>query len=122
MAKVNIVHQESQLASQPAADHDAPLKEQIIAALKNVYDPELPVNIYDLGLIYEINTPTHETAEIIMTLTTPNCPVAEMIPSMVADAVRKVKAVKQVKVNLVWEPAWHKGLMSEEAKLELGML
>ena len=94
-------------------------KNDIINSLKKVYDPEIPVNIYDLGLIYEISiTPTLDVG-IKMTLTAPNCPVAGEMPSMVGNAIKKLKGFKSVKVKLVWEPAWNKDMMSDEAKLAL---
>ena len=110
-----------------------PLKDEIIIALKQLYDPEIPVNIVDLGLIYAINieeisedaeisdteTSTHVTIQ--MTLTSPGCPVAETFPQMVQDKVLSVPGVDGVKVELVWEPTWTKDLMSEMAKFELNM-
>ena len=107
----------------PTLPANAPLKARIIAALQEVYDPELPVNLYDLGLIYEI---TEEDGDghihITMTLTAPNCPVADLIPQMVHKAVVAVEGVQQVDVNLVWEPKWTRDMMSEAAKIECGWL
>jgi len=96
------------------------LYEEIIKALREVYDPELPVNLYDLGLIYEVNILEDNSVEIVMTLTTPSCPVAEMIPGQVENRVRFVEGVTDVLVKLVWDPPWNQDMMSEEAKLELG--
>ena len=96
------------------------LYEEIIKALREVYDPELPVNLYDLGLIYEVNILKGNIVEIVMTLTTPSCPVAEMIPGQVENRVRFVEGVTDVQVKLVWDPPWNQDMMSEEAKLELG--
>ncbi|MDD9912610.1 MAG: DUF59 domain-containing protein [Alphaproteobacteria bacterium] len=98
---------------------DASLKERVIHALQNVYDPELPVNVYDLGLIYEVAINGNHVA-IEMTLTAPNCPVADQIPKDVEIAVRAVNGVHDVTVSLVWEPKWTKDRMSDAAKVELG--
>lgn len=95
---------------------------RIITALKTIYDPEIPVNIYDLGLIYEINIDDDLNAIIKMTLTSPNCPVAESLPVDVEEAVRAVEGLKDVKVEVVLDPAWSIELMTEEAKLDLGFL
>lgn len=95
---------------------------QIIEALKTVYDPEIPVDIYEMGLIYEINIDDEFNAEIIMTLTSPSCPVAESLPEEVKQKVDGLWCVKSATVNLVWEPTWTKDMMSEEAKFELGFM
>ena len=97
-------------------------KDKIIAEIKRVYDPEIPVNIYDLGLIYDIKVENENTAKIKMTLTSPNCPVAESLPKEVEDKVGEVHGVKTSKVNIVFDPPWDKDMMSEEAKLDLGMI
>ncbi len=97
------------------------LQQEIVKALREVYDPELPVNLYDLGLIYEVNILEDKVVQIVMTLTTPSCPVAEMIPGQVENRVRFVEGVKDVKVKLVWDPPWNRDMMTEEAKLELGL-
>lgn len=97
------------------------LRTDIIAALKTVYDPEIPVNIYDLGLIYKIDITPPGHVHVQMTLTTPNCPEAQNIPSMVEAVVRSVECVVDVQIELVWEPPWTKENMSEEARLVLGM-
>jgi len=94
-------------------------KEHIIEALKTVYDPEIPVNIYDLGLIYNIELDSNLDVKIEMTLTSPNCPVAGEMPSMVANSVKKLGGFSGVSVNLVWEPTWKTDMMSEDAKLAL---
>tara|TARA_A100000164_G_C21849011_1_gene744060 strand:+ start:450 stop:746 length:297 start_codon:yes stop_codon:yes gene_type:complete len=96
------------------------LKEQIIDEIKKVYDPEIPVNIYDLGLIYNIST-ENKNVEIEMTLTSPNCPVADSLPKQVKDIVEKVENIEKVNVKLVWSPPWTKDMMSEAAKLELNL-
>jgi len=96
------------------------LEEVILTVLKSVYDPEIPVNIYDLGLIYEIDVDEESNVVVTMTLTAPNCPVADSIVAEVADKVNFIQGVKSAKVNLVFDPPWDKDMMSEEAKLELG--
>jgi len=106
----------------PAAAADAGIEEQIVAALRTVFDPEIPVNVYDLGLIYAIEVGADGAVEIRMTLTAPACPVAGMMPGLVESAVRQVDGVTAVKVDLVWDPPWSKGRMSDEARLQLGML
>lgn len=98
------------------------LEGKIVEALKTVYDPEIPVNIYDLGLIYGIDTNEQKEVRIDMTLTAPNCPVVDMLLMDVEDAVRGVEGIERVKVNLVFDPPWDKTMLSEEAKLELGLL
>ncbi|STX29432.1 metal-sulfur cluster biosynthetic enzyme [Legionella beliardensis] len=97
------------------------LKENVIAALKTVYDPEIPVNIYDLGLIYDINVNEKHHVHIQMTLTSPGCPVAQTFPGTVEQAVNQVEGVSDCTVELVWEPMWTQERMSEVAKLELGI-
>ena len=97
------------------------LKEKIITEIKKIYDPEIPVNIYELGLIYDIIIEKDNNVKINMTLTSPNCPVAESLPKEVKDSIMTVKEVKNVDLNLVWEPPWDKDMMSEAAKLELNL-
>jgi len=94
--------------------------ENIIEVLKTVYDPEIPVNIYDLGLVYSIDYDEDKKATIVMTLTAPGCPVADMIVQNVFEVVNSVEGVDDAFIDLVFEPAWDKSMMSEEAKLELG--
>ena len=96
------------------------LRDQIIAEIKKIYDPEIPVNIYELGLIYDIKVDDNNV-EVKMTLTSPNCPVAESLPKEVKDSILKIKDVKDVDLKLVWEPPWNKDKMSEAAKLELNL-
>lgn len=96
--------------------------EQIIAALRTVHDPEIPVNIYDLGLIYDLRIENNGDVAIELTLTTPGCPVAGQMPTEVAETVAAVPGVGMVEVTLVWEPAWTKDYMSEDARLALGFL
>jgi FeS assembly SUF system protein len=98
------------------------LREPIIAALREVHDPELPVNIYDLGLIYKIAISERGDVDIDMTLTAPACPVAGMMPLMVKDAVAGIEGVGEVQVELVWDPPWSQEHMSDEARLQLGMM
>ena len=98
------------------------IEEKIVQYLKTVYDPEIPVNIYDLGLIYKVDLQDDGLLSIDMTLTAPNCPAADFIIEDVTQKMRSIEGVKEVKVNLVFEPEWSKDMMSEEAKLELGML
>ena len=97
------------------------LKEKIITEIKKVYDPEIPVNIYELGLIYKIEINSKNAVNIDMTLTTPNCPVADSLPKQVKEYILKVEGVSDVKLNLVWDPPWDKSKMSEAAKLELNL-
>ena len=97
------------------------LKDKIITEVKKIYDPEIPVNIYDLGLIYNIEIKNDDEAYIEMTLTSPNCPVAESLPKMVKENINSIEEVKKVELKLVWNPPWTKDMMSEEAKLELNL-
>ena len=97
------------------------LKEKIIAEIKKIYDPEIPVNIYELGLIYKIDVIESKKVNIEMTLTSPNCPVAESLPRMVRENILKVEGVSDVELKLVWNPPWTKDMMSEAAKLELNL-
>ena len=97
------------------------LKDKVIAEIKKIYDPEIPVNIYDLGLIYDVKVDKENVVEIKMTLTTPNCPVAESLPKEVEDSVRELKEVNKVKLELVWDPPWDKSMISEAGKLELNL-
>lgn len=97
-------------------------EEAIVAALKTVFDPEIPVNIYDLGLIYKVDVDSEKNVQIDMTLTAPNCPAADFIMEDVRMKVEAVDNVKSVQVKLVFEPEWDKDMMTEEAKLELGLL
>ena len=98
------------------------LKTKIVDALQTIYDPEIPVSIYELGLIYDIEIKENCDVNITMTLTTPNCPEAQSIPEKVADTVLLVNGVKDVKVQITWEPPWSQEKMTEAAKLELGLI
>ena len=97
------------------------LKEKGIKEIKKVYDPEIPVNIYELGLIYKIDINEKKVVNVDMTLTSPNCPVAESLPKQVKECIMKVEGVSEVNLNLVWDPPWDKSKMSEAAKLELNL-
>ena len=98
------------------------LGEKIVKVLKSMYDPEIPVDIYELGLIYDVFVNEDHNVKILMTLTTPNCPVAETLPVEVEDKVKSLKMVNDAEVEITFDPPWTQDLMSEEAKLELGML
>ena len=97
------------------------LKDKIIKEIKKVYDPEIPVNIYELGLIYKIDIDEKNNVKVDMTLTSPNCPVAESLPKQVEECILTVPGVSKVKLDLVWDPPWDKSKMSEAAKLELNL-
>ena len=97
------------------------LKNKIITEIKKIYDPEIPVNIYELGLIYDIKVENKNTAKVKMTLTSPNCPVAESLPKEVKDSIMQVEGIDKVDLDLVWDPPWDKTMMSESAKLELNL-
>ncbi len=98
------------------------LGEKIVGVIKTIYDPEIPVDIYELGLIYDVFVNEDLDVKILMTLTTPNCPVAETLPLEVEEKVRSINEVKSAEVEITFDPPWNQDLMSEEAKLELGML
>lgn len=107
---------------QSATSGDNPLAESIVDALKTVYDPEIPVNIYDLGLIYNFDIAEDGIVNLEMTLTAPGCPVAETFPGVVEQTVASVEGVSEAHVELVWDPPWTMEMMTEEAKLELGLM
>jgi|TARA_B100001248_G_scaffold131454_1_gene98670 FeS assembly SUF system protein len=98
------------------------LGEKVVKVLKTIYDPEIPVDIYELGLIYDVFLNEENDVKILMTLTSPNCPVAESLPQEVKDKVAEIKGVKSAEIEMTFDPAWTRDLMSEEAKLELGFL
>lgn len=98
------------------------LENTIVDVLKTIYDPEIPVDLYELGLIYEIIVDDNKAVEIVMTLTTPNCPVADSLPQEVKEKIAEIEGVRSVYINLVFDPPWEMSMMSEEAKLELGFL
>ena len=97
------------------------LKDKVIAEIKKIYDPEIPVNIYELGLIYDIIVDDKNNVKIDMTLTTPNCPVAESLPNEVKEGAMQVEGIEDVDLELVWDPPWSKDMMSDAAKLELNL-
>jgi FeS assembly SUF system protein len=107
--------------AEPALPEDAPLRDRIVAALKTIYDPEIPVNVHDLGLIYRLDVGEGNEAHVVMTLTSPNCPVAASLVGEVQRKVAAVPGVSSAKVELVWEPPWDKSRMSEDAALLLGL-
>ena len=119
MAELSNVSHVNRIAAGAATTE---LEKQIVIGMRTVFDPEIPVNIYELGLIYEINLDEFDIAEVKMTLTTPHCPVAESMPGEVELQVGSVPGVKGVEVKLVWEPPWDMSRMSDEARLELGLL
>jgi len=98
------------------------LGEEVIKVLKTIYDPEIPVDIYELGLIYDVQISDEGEAKVLMTLTTPNCPVAESLPMEVEEKVGEINGITKSKVEITFEPEWEKDMMSEEAKFELGLL
>lgn len=100
---------------------DATLKQKVIDRLQTIYDPEIPVNIYELGLIYETNILPINNVEVVMTLTAPSCPSAQALPLQVEQTIREIEEVNEVSVVVTWDPPWTKDMMSETAKLELGM-
>ena len=106
----------------PPSSIEHPLYDSVVESIKTVYDPEIPVNIYDLGLIYTININNESEVQILMSLTAPGCPVAGEMPGWVAEAIEPLPGIKNVEVELVWEPPWGMEMMSDEAKLELGFI
>ena len=100
----------------------ASLGEEVIKVLKTIYDPEIPVDIYELGLMYDVQISDEGEAKVLMTLTTPNCPVAESLPMEVEEKVGEIEGITKSKVEITFEPEWEKDMMSEEAKFELGLL
>ena len=111
----------AETATSIPADELARLTDDIVGALKTVYDPEIPADIYELGLIYKVDVDDDRMVKIEMTLTTPNCPSAAELPAMVEDAVTAVNGVREAKVNIVWEPPWDPSRMSDEARTVLNM-
>jgi FeS assembly SUF system protein len=101
---------------------DHPLYDNVVEACRSVYDPEIPVNIYDLGLVYTIEINDENEVNVLMSLTAPGCPVAGEMPGWVADAIEPLAGIKQVQVDLIWEPQWGMDMMSDEARLELGFM
>ena len=97
------------------------IKDKVITEIKKIYDPEIPVNIYELGLIYDVTVDENNKVYVKMTLTSPNCPVAESLPNEVKNSIKEIKEVDDVDLDLVWDPPWDKSMMSEAAKLELNL-
>ena len=97
------------------------LKDKVVAEIKKIYDPEIPVNIYELGLIYDVTVDQNNNVYVKMTLTSPNCPVAESLPNEVKNSIKEIEEVKEVDLDLVFDPPWDKSMMSEAAKLELNL-
>ena len=107
---------------QSKKNNSVPLGDEIVKVLKSIFDPEIPVDIYELGLIYDVFVNEDNDVKIVMTLTSPNCPVAESLPQEVKEKVSSINLVNEVEIEMTFEPPWSKDLMSEEAKLELGLL
>ena len=103
-------------------NNSVPLGDEVVKVLKSIFDPEIPVDIYELGLIYDVFVNEDNDVKIVMTLTSPNCPVAESLPQEVKEKVSSINLVNEVEIEMTFEPPWSKDLMSEEAKLELGLL
>ena len=103
-------------------NNSVPLGDEIVKVLKSIFDPEIPVDIYELGLIYDVFVNEDNDVKIVMTLTSPNCPVAESLPQEVKEKVSSINLVNEVEIEMTFEPPWSRDLMSEEAKLELGLL
>ena len=120
MTEASLPLEGTPLIAPSSTDH--PMYESIVEACRTVYDPEIPVNIYDLGLIYTIDIDEENHVKIIMTLTAPGCPVAGEMPGWIEDAVGRVDGIQDVQVELTWEPPWGMDLMSDEARLELGFM
>ena len=120
MTDANTPVEGTPLIAPSSTDH--PLYEDIVAACQSIYDPEIPVNIYELGLIYDIDVDDYADVVVTMTLTSPNCPVAEIMPGEVELKVREVEGIGKVQVALVFEPPWDMSMMSEAARLEMGFM
>lgn len=103
-------------------DEKQAIEEKIVHVLKNIYDPEIPVNIYDLGLVYETNLDDEGNVKVVMTLTAPNCPVADILPQQVKEEISFLTGVKDVDVEITFDPPWDQDMITDEAKLELGLL
>jgi FeS assembly SUF system protein len=116
------VKENKAMTDKPVITTKMELEKKILNILKSIFDPEIPVNIFDLGLIYEVNVAEDFKVEIVMTLTAPNCPVAESMPNEVHEKVKAIEGVKDVHVEMTFEPPWDKDMMSEEAQLDLGFL
>ena len=97
------------------------LRQEVIAMLRDVYDPKIPVNIFELGLVYDVKVDETDAIQIVMTLTSPMCPVAEILPVEIETRAREIEGVRDVQIDLIWDPPWDPGMMSEAARLELGL-
>lgn len=115
-------HEKQPVQEKPVITTKMELEKKILNMLRTIFDPEIPVNIFDLGLIYEVNVDEDFQVEIVMTLTAPNCPVAESLPNEVNEKVKAIEGVKNVHVEMTFEPPWDRDMMSEEAQLDLGLL
>ena len=126
MDREDVARQRREVESEPEMVEldggDAALEQRVVAALRSVYDPEIPVNIYDLGLIYVVHIDAHNVVNVHMTLTAPACPVAGTLPGQVENVLREVEGVRDASVELVWDPPWDQSRMSEDARLTLGLL
>lgn len=126
MDREDVARQRREVESEPEMveldSGDAALEQRVVAALRSVYDPEIPVNIYDLGLIYVVHIDAHNVVNVHMTLTAPACPVAGTLPGQVENVLREVEGVRDASVELVWDPPWDQSRMSEDARLTLGLL
>lgn len=127
--KVEDIQKDNQAENTPLDGNQIPegvtkkvVENIVIDVIKTIFDPEIPVNIYELGLIYEVNVDPDFNVDVVMTLTTPNCPVAESMPQEVEDKIAGISYVKSSKVNITFEPAWDRSMMSEEALLDLGFM
>ena len=126
MDREDVARQRREVESEPELVEldggDAALEQRVVAALRSVYDPEIPVNIYDLGLIYVVHIDAHNVVNVHMTLTAPACPVAGTLPGQVENVLREVEGVRDASVELVWDPPWDQSRMSEDARRTLGLL
>jgi len=116
------VKEDKTIPEKPVITTKMEFEKKVLDVLKTIFDPEIPVNIFDLGLVYEVNVAEDFEVEIVMTLTAPNCPVAESMPNEVHEKVKAIEGVKDVHVEMTFEPPWDKDMMSEEAQLDLGFL
>ena len=118
----NDINYEDLLVPYLEGNADSPLEPQVVEALRSVFDPEIPVSVFDLGLIYDLRFPKDGVVLVIMTLTAPTCPVAEEIPEWIKRAIKLVEGVEEVEIDLTWEPFWKPEYMTEAARLELGLM
>ena len=116
------MNDESQESEPSGAQEPGSLESRVVGVLRTIYDPEIPVDIYELGLVYEVQVSPEGCARVVMTLTSPHCPVAESLPAEVEQKIKAVEGVREVKLELTWEPPWGPDKMSEAARLQLGMV